>query len=378
MVGDAYWMHRALELARRGQGRTSPNPLVGAVVVREGQEVGCGYHAAAGGPHAEAVALAAAGPLARGATLYVTLEPCDHHGRTPPCTEAILAAGIRRVVVAHEDPDPRVRGRGIARLRAAGVEVAVGVLEEEARRLNAAYLKHRTTGLPLVTVKWAMSLDGRIATRTGSSRWITGPQAREEAHRLRDIHDAVLVGIGTVLRDDPALTCRIPGGRDPLRVVVDSRLRMPDHARMLREGSSPVVVATTHRARPEDVDRLRQAGAEVWVCGEEDGRVDLLDLFRRLAQRGVLSVLVEGGSTLNAAVLEAGLVDRIVAFIAPVLIGGHEAPGPAGGRGVAEIEQALRLAHLTVRSVGPDLCVEAEVSGALPARRGVAQIGKVR
>ncbi len=377
MVGDAYWMHRALELARRGQGRTSPNPLVGAVVVREGQEVGCGYHAAAGGPHAEAVALAMAGPLARGATLYVNLEPCDHHGRTPPCTEAILAAGITRVVVAHEDPDPRVRGRGIARLQAAGVEVVVGVLEQEAERLNAAYLKHRTTGLPLVTVKWAMSLDGRIATRMGSSRWITGPQAREEAHRLRDTHDAVLVGIGTVLRDDPALTCRIPGGRDPLRVVVDSRLRTPPDARMLREGSSPVVVATTHRARPEDVDRLRQAGAEVWVCGEEDGRVSLPDLFRRLAQRGVLSVLVEGGSTLHAAVLEAGLADRIVAFIAPVLIGGHEAPGPVGGKGIAEIAEALRLAHFTVRSVGPDLCVEGEVSGALPVRREVVAASKV-
>ncbi|MDR5708737.1 MAG: bifunctional diaminohydroxyphosphoribosylaminopyrimidine deaminase/5-amino-6-(5-phosphoribosylamino)uracil reductase RibD [Armatimonadota bacterium] len=378
MVDDAYWMRRVLEMARSGQGRTSPNPLVGAVVVRQGQEVGCGYHAAAGAPHAEVVALRAAGPLARGATLYVNLEPCDHHGRTPPCTQAILAAGISRVVVAHEDPDPRVRGRGIARLRAAGLEVEVGVLEEEARRLNAPYLKHRTTGLPLVTVKWAMSLDGRIATRTGSSRWITGPQAREEAHRLRDVHDAVLVGIGTVLRDDPALTCRIPGGRDPLRVVADSHLRTPSDARMLREGSSPVVVAATPRARPEEAERLRRCGAEVWVCAAEDGRVSLRDLLRRLGERGVLSVLVEGGSTLHAAVLEAGLADRIVAFIAPVLMGGREAPGPVGGAGIAEITQALRLRNLTVRPVGTDLCVEAEVSGALPVRGEVAGAGRVR
>jgi len=378
MFDDARWMQRALELACLAQGRTSPNPLVGAVVVREGREVGCGYHAAPGSPHAEAVALAAAGPLARGATLYVNLEPCNHHGRTPPCTEAILAAGIRRVVVAHEDPDPRVRGSGIARLRAGGVEVEVGVLEGEARRLNAAYLKHRTTGLPFVTVKWAMSLDGRIATRTGSSRWITGPQAREEAHRLRDTHDAVLVGIGTVLRDDPALTCRIPGGRDPLRVVADSRLRMPPYARMLREGRSPVVVATTSRADPERAEVLRRAGAEVWVCGEEGGRVLLRDLLERLGDRGVLSVLVEGGSRLHAAVLQAGLADRIVAYIAPVLIGGQEAPGPVGGAGVAEIAQALRLRTLTVRSVGPDLCVEAEVSGALPVHTAVAGSGRGR
>ncbi len=371
-------MRRALELARLGQGRTSPNPLVGAVVVRDGQEVGCGYHAAAGSLHAEAVALAAAGPLARGATLYVSLEPCDHHGRTPPCTDAVLAAGIARVVVAHEDPDPRVRGRGIARLRAAGVEVQVGVLEEEARRLNAAYLKHRTTGLPLVTVKWAMSVDGRIATRTGSSRWITGPQAREEAHRLRDTHDAVLVGIGTVLRDDPALTCRIPGGRDPLRVVVDSRLRTPPDARLLREGSSPVVVATTPQAPRDRVQRLQRAGAEVWVCAEDRGRVSLPDLFGRLAQRGVLSVLVEGGSGVHAAVLEAGLADRLVAFLAPLVVGGRQAPGPVGGDGVADISQALRVGDLTVRPLGQDLCVEAEVRGALPVRPQAAEAGRVR
>ncbi|MCS7173534.1 MAG: bifunctional diaminohydroxyphosphoribosylaminopyrimidine deaminase/5-amino-6-(5-phosphoribosylamino)uracil reductase RibD [Armatimonadetes bacterium] len=378
MLDDAHWMRRALALARSAEGRTSPNPLVGAVVVREGQEVGCGHHAAPGEPHAEVVALRAAGPLARGATLYVNLEPCDHHGRTPPCTEAILATGIARVVVAHEDPDPRVRGKGISRLRAAGLEVEVGVLEEEARRLNAPYLKHRTTGLPLVTVKWAMSLDGRIATRTGSSRWITGPQAREEAHRLRDVHDAVLVGIGTVLYDDPALTCRIPGGRDPLRVVADSRLRMMSDARMLREGSSPVVVATTRSAHPERLNVLRRAGAEVWVCTEEAGRVSLRDLFRRLGERGVLSVLVEGGSTLVAAVLEAGLADRIVAFIAPLLVGGHAAPGPVGGLGVAEIAQALPVQNLTVRTVGSDLCVEGELRGALPVRAEVAGLQRVR
>jgi diaminohydroxyphosphoribosylaminopyrimidine deaminase/5-amino-6-(5-phosphoribosylamino)uracil reductase len=362
---DAFWMRRALELAWLGRGRTSPNPMVGAVVVRDGQVVGCGYHRAAGCPHAEAEALARAGELARGATLYVNLEPCAHHGRTPPCTEAILASGVRRVVVAMEDPDERVRGLGIRRLREAGVEVTAGVLEAEARRLNAAYVKHRTAGLPWVTAKWAMSADGRIATRTGEARWITGPQAREFAHQLRDQHDAVLVGRSTALRDDPALTCRIPGGRDPLRVVVDSTLQLPPEARMLREGSSPVVVATTPRADPARLHRLARAGAEVWVCEPESGRVSLRDLLRRLADRGVLSVLAEGGSALHASLLEAGLVDRVVALVAPVVVGGAAAPGPVGGLGVDRLVRALRLENVTVRRLGVDVCVEADVRGPL-------------
>lgn len=358
-------MRRALQLASRGVGRTSPNPAVGAVVVRDGVEVGWGYHRAAGQPHAEAEALARAGQQARGATLYVNLEPCDHHGRTPPCTEAVLAAGVQRVVVAMEDPDPQVRGRGLRRLQDAGVQVVVGVLEEEARRLNAPYIKHRTTGLPWVTCKWAVSLDGRIATRTGNSRWISGPQARAFAHRLRDGHDAVLVGCGTALRDDPALTCRIAGGRDPLRVVVDGELHLGPEARMLREGTSSVVVATTPAADPARADRLRRAGAEVWVCEPAGGRVSLRDVLRRLADRGVLSVLVEGGSMVHASLLEEGLVDRVVAFVAPVVVGGAQAPGAVSGRGVAELAQALRLEDVSVHRLGPDVCVEGSVRGRL-------------
>lgn len=367
-LADAFWMRRALQLASLGRGRTSPNPMVGAVVVRDGREVGWGYHRAAGEPHAEAEALARAGELARGATLYVNLEPCPHHGRTPPCTEAILRSGVRRVVVGMEDPDPRVRGRGVAQLRAAGVDVTCGVLEGQARRLNAAYVKHRTLGLPWVTVKWAMSTDGRIATRTGESRWITGPQAREFAHRLRNEHDAVLVGRGTAVRDDPALTCRIPGGRDPLRVVVDSTLQLRPEARMLREGTSPVVVATTPRASPARVAQLTRAGAEVWVCEPDAGRVCLRDLLRRLADRGVLSVLAEGGSGLHASLLEAGLADRVVVLVAPVVLGGEAAPGPVGGRGVDELGRALRLENVTVRRLGSDVCVEGDVRGRLRAR----------
>ncbi len=358
-------MRRALGLASRALGRTSPNPAVGAVVVREGAEVGWGYHRAAGEPHAEVEALARAGPLAAGATLYVNLEPCNHHGRTPPCTDAILAAGVRRVVVAVEDPDARVRGKGVRRLEEAGVDVEVGVLEGEARRLNAAYIKHRTTGLPWVTAKWAMSLDGRLATRTGASRWITGPEAREYVHRLRDQHDAVMVGVGTAVKDDPALTCRLPGGRDPLRVVVDSRLRLPPQARMLREGGSRVVVATTPAADAARAEQLRGAGAEVWVCEPEGGRVSLRDLLGRLAGRGALSVLAEGGSALHGSLLEAGLVDRVVAFLGPLVVGGDGAPSPVGGAGVAELSRALRLEHVVVRQFGQDVCVEGDVRGSL-------------
>ncbi len=362
---DEFWMRRALELAAAARGRTSPNPMVGALVVREGVEVGSGYHRGPGAAHAEVEALRRAGPLARGATLYVNLEPCDHHGRTPPCTEAIVSAGIRRVVVAMEDPDPRVSGRGVGRLRAAGLEVEVGVLAAQAQRLNCAYVKHRTTGLPWVSAKWAMSLDGRIATRTGASRWITGARARAYGHRLRDRHDACLVGIGTVLRDDPALTCRIPGGRDPLRVVVDSQLRLPPNATILREGASPVVVATTPGADSERAERLRAAGADVWVCEAEHGRVSLRGLLQRLADHGVMSVLAEGGSAVHASLLEAGLVDRVVVFVAPVLIGGKRAPGPVGGVGVEDLCHALRVQTAVVRRLGQDLCVEGEVHGPL-------------
>jgi len=358
-------MRRALQLASMGQGRTSPNPMVGAVVVRDGTEAGWGYHQAAGYPHAEAMALERAGPQAQGATLYVNLEPCNHHSRTPPCTEAILAAGIQRVVVAMGDPDPRVGGRGIRRLREAGVEVTLGVLEEEGRQLNAAYVKHRSTGLPWVTAKWAMSADGRMATRAGQARWITGTSAREFAHRLRDQHDAVLVGCGTALRDDPALTCRIPGGRDPLRVVVDSQLHLPPNARMLRQGSSKVVVATTPHAAPERKDQLQRAGAEVWVCEAQGERVSLQDVLRRLAERGVLSVLAEGGAELHASLFCTGLVDRVVAFVGSVILGGRAAPGPVAGHGVASLADALRLENVVVRTLGSDVCLEAEVRGRL-------------
>lgn len=353
-------MRRALELAERGLGRTSPNPAVGSVVVREGVIVGEGYHRRAGEPHAERIALGNAGEAARGADIYVTLEPCCHHGRTPPCTDAIIAAGIERVIYAMEDPDPRCAGGGEAALRAAGIEVEGGLLREDARNLLAGYIRHRLTGRPLVTVKLAMSLDGRIATRTGDSQWISGEQSRRIVHDMRNRCDAVMVGVATVLADDPALTTRnIPDGRDALRVIVDSRARTPAEAQVVREeGDAGCLIACTKSALPDRVRVLRDAGAEVLMLPERAGHVDLAALMDALGERGALSVLIEGGGELVAGALEVGVVDRMMLFYAPVIIGGREAVPGVGGRGAAEVADALRLHDVTTRRVGDDLLVE--------------------
>ncbi len=350
---------RTFELAAGARGRTSPNPLVGAVVVRDGQVIGEGYHRRAGLPHAEVEALAAAGQAARGATLYVNLEPCCHTGKTGPCTEAIITAGIKKVVAAMADPNPLVAGRGFARLKEAGVEVATGVLEEEARRLNEAFIKFITSRKPFVILKTAMTLDGKIATVSGDSKWITGGQAREYVHRLRDSCDAVLVGIGTVLKDNPALTTRLPeGGRDPVRVILDSGARTPLEARVLNQASeAPTWIAVTEAAPAERVEALKQNGTDVIVCGPGP-KVDLNYLLSELAQREIVSVLVEGGGTVNAGFTLQGLVDKIVWFIAPLIVGGREAPGPVGGSGVRSLTKAIRLTDMALKQYGSDLCVE--------------------
>ncbi len=345
-------MARAIDLARRADHRTSPNPMVGAIVLdAEGQPAGEGFHERAGTPHAEIHALRAAGDRARGGTLYVTLEPCSHAGRTGPCVEAVIAAGIRRVVVAMRDPDPQVNGAGVARLRAAGLEVDEGVGEEAARRLNEMYAVHRSLGRPFVLLKWAMTLDGRVATASGSSRWISSAESRAHAHRLRHQCDAVLVGVGTVLADDPELTARFAGARQPLRVVLDSRLRTPPTARVVGAGT---LIATTVTGG----DELRAKGAEVVrLPAGSTGRVDVKPLLELLARRGVLGVLVEGGPRVHAAFFEAALVDKVVAYIAPKLVGGAWAPGPVAGRGVAAMSDALRLGRVSVERAGGDIVV---------------------
>ncbi len=360
---DARWMARALELAARGRGLTSPNPMVGAVVVTGGAMVGEGFHAGAGGAHAEVIALGAAGGRARGATLYVTLEPCNHQGRTPPCAPAVIAAGVTRVVSAVRDPNPRVPGGGAEALRAAGVDVSVGVREDEARDLNRAFFTAMARHRPHVTLKAAMTLDGKIAAHDGASRWITGEAARREAHRLRSESDAVVVGIGTALADDPALDVRLgrPWPREPWRVVVDSQARLPRTARVLTAGTpARALVAVTDAAPAERVAALEATGATVLACKSAGGHVDLVDLAGRLFSLDVIALLVEGGAELNAGFLAADLVDRVAVFVAPKLVGGRGAPTPVGGPGRA-LGDAVALTRASGRVVGDDWLVEADV-----------------
>jgi diaminohydroxyphosphoribosylaminopyrimidine deaminase/5-amino-6-(5-phosphoribosylamino)uracil reductase len=364
------YMVRALELGRRAEGRTRPNPAVGAVIVRDGRVVGEGFHPRAGEPHAEIFALRQAGELARGADLYVTLEPCSHQGRTGPCAEALIAAGIGRVFIGTEDPNPRVAGSGIARLREAGIPVHLGVLETECLRLIAPFAKHVTTGLPYVILKSAVTLDGKTATSTGDSQWISGPASRERVHRLRDRVDGIMVGIGTVLRDNPRLTTRLPeeGGRDATRIVVDTSLRIPEDAAILTVRSeAPTVIATTRLAPEAKVARLRAKGIEVLTVPEGGGRIDLADLMRQLGARGMQSILLEGGSALNASALESGLVDWVMVFVAPMLVGGEDGKGIFAGQGVARLVDAIRLGDVRVSRFGDDILIEGEVRQCLPA-----------
>lgn len=362
-MNDAAWMGRALELAALGRGLTSPNPMVGAVLVRDGIVVGEGWHQRAGGPHAEVEALTRAGTRARGATLYINLEPCVHHGRTPPCAPALIEAGLTRVVAALEDPDPRVAGRGLAALRAAGVAIETGLRADEAARLNRVFVTSVREGRPHVTLKAAASLDGRIADAHGASRWITGEPARAEAHRLRAESDAIVVGITTALRDDPALTVRLPQPwpREPWRIVLDSHARLPTDARVIREATpARAIVAVTDAAPAERVSGLVAAGATVLRVAARHGRVDVQALLGELFAREVRGVLVEGGGEVLASFVDAGLVDRVALFLAPILLGGRSAPALLGGTG-RELKAAARLEALEVRRVGEDLLVEGDV-----------------
>lgn len=356
------WMARAIALARQGLGRTSPNPAVGAVVVKNGRVVGEGWTRPAGGPHAEIVALRQAGRGAKGATLYVTLEPCAHHGRTPPCTQAVIAAEVARVVVGVGDPNPRVRGRGLRALAAAGIAVNTGILAEEAGAVSAWFRHYIVRGRPYVLLKLAASIDGRIATARGESRWISGPAARRWVHELRNQVDAVMVGSGTVLADDPALTCRMRGGRDPLRVVVDGRLRISPRARIVRQRSrAATLIAVTASAPPARARALARAGAEVMVVPGRRGKVSLASLLRELAARGVVSVLIEGGGELAAAALRARLVDRLLVVTAPLVIGGDGRPMLAS-LGLGRLANAPRIVDERMSRLGPDLLREGTVA----------------
>jgi diaminohydroxyphosphoribosylaminopyrimidine deaminase/5-amino-6-(5-phosphoribosylamino)uracil reductase len=356
-------MSRALALAQKARHQTSPNPMVGAVLLRDGKVVGEGYHHRAGGAHAEVAALKKAGWLARGATMYVTLEPCSHHGRTGPCTEALLAAGVSRVVVAMEDPDPRVRGAGIRWLRARDIGVEVGDGAYQAEALNRRWLLSRRAGRPFVALKYASTMDGKIASRDGDSHWVTGPQARRRTHDLRSAYDAIAVGANTVLVDDPELTARSDGdqhrGRQPVRVVVDGRLRVSSSARVFDPqlpGRS--MVATTDAAADRHGKKLRASGVDVRAFAGSGG-VEIVPLLEALAAEGVTSVLVEGGGELGWSFVASGTVDHVYAFVAPQLVGGKTSPTPVGGEGFPDMAHALKLEFVSQSALGDDILIEA-------------------
>jgi len=356
-------MAMALRLAEKARGRTSPNPMVGAVVVKKGRVISRGWHQKAGEPHAEAIALAKAGAATQGATLYVTLEPCSHtNKRTPPCTPLVIQSGVKRVVIAMIDPNPKVSGGGIKALKKAGIEVVTGVLEQEATKLNEAYIKYITKGMPFVTLKIAQTLDGKIATAMGESKWITGKEAREAGHRLRDRNDAILAGINTVLKDNPSLTARIAGGRDPLRVIVDSALRMSLKAKVIAQSSAArTIVATLANAPKDKIKKLQTAGADIVLVKSDKGRVDLRDLMRKLGWMDIMSVLVEGGAEINASALKSGIVDKIVMYLAPTLMTGSDSLCSIGGVSPIKLGHAIRLKDVTSRFVGQDIMVEGYV-----------------
>ena len=360
---DAWHMRRALELAVRGQGFVEPNPLVGCVIVQaEGTVVGEGFHPRFGGPHAEIEALRVAGPRADGATLYCTLEPCCHHGKTPPCTDAILAAGITRVVAAMPDPFPQVSGGGLRALQAAGVEVRVGLLADEARRLNAPYLKLVEQGVPWIIAKWAMTLDGKMATRSGDSQWISCEAARRVTHQLRGRVDAILIGSGTAAADDPLLTARPSGARRATRVVVDSRAVLSLESQLVRTArDTPVLIAVGPDAPDTAKQQLASAGCEVWVCQAADSQERLRLLLKELGHRRMTNVLLEAGGRLLGSFFDAGQIDEVHAFIAPKLIGGLSAASPFAGAGVERMSDALLLDEPNVRTLGDDVYISGRV-----------------
>lgn len=349
-VDDKHFMSLALSLAKSATGQTSPNPMVGAVVVKDGQIAGMGAHLRAGEAHAEVHALNMAGERAKGATMYVTLEPCSHHGRTPPCADAVLRAGVSRVVIAMLDPNPQVAGRGAARLKDAGVEVITGVMEKEAQQLNEVFFHYISTGRPFVTIKTASTLDGKTATSTGDSRWISGVKAREEVHQLRHQSDAILVGINTVLADDPALTARLHSqGKQPVRIILDRSLRIPLSARLVTDKAAPTWIYTTAKAPAEKVASLQAQGVEVILLGEEV--LSIHAVLDSLGQRGITSLLVEGGAEVNGSFLQARAMNKVISYVSCKLIGGRTAPTSFGGDGLELMNDAVLLERMQVEQI---------------------------
>ncbi|HLF86926.1 MAG TPA: bifunctional diaminohydroxyphosphoribosylaminopyrimidine deaminase/5-amino-6-(5-phosphoribosylamino)uracil reductase RibD [Nitrospiria bacterium] len=377
MMTDEDYMSMALSLAKKGKGKTSPNPMVGAIVVRDRKVIGRGFHERPGLPHAEVLAMAAAGSGVRGATLYTNLEPCVHtKKRTPPCTGEIIRRGIKRVVIGMIDPNPMVSGRGIEELKKGGVSVVAGILKEKAERLNEAFSKYITRRRPFVILKIASSLDGKIATPAGESKWITGDISRRYVHRLRSEADAVMVGIGTILKDDPSLTSRVKDGRDPIRIVVDERLCIPTGSKVLSlDSPSKTYIATIYGASKAKIRKIEEMGGLVLTVKKKDGLVDLTSLMDRLGEMEITSLLIEGGAEINASALAEGIVDKAIFFFAPKIIGGQRSLSSIGGDSPENLEELTHVHDIRIKKMGADIMVEGYVTldkrEAAYARKGI-------
>ncbi|MFA5287010.1 MAG: bifunctional diaminohydroxyphosphoribosylaminopyrimidine deaminase/5-amino-6-(5-phosphoribosylamino)uracil reductase RibD [Candidatus Omnitrophota bacterium] len=356
-----YYMNLAMKLALKAKGKTYPNPMVGALVVKGDRIIGRGFHAEAGLPHAEIIALDEAGKNSKGATLYVTLEPCVHFGRTPPCVDRIISSRVKEIIVGMIDPNPINNGKGIAILKQHGIKVSVGVLEDKLKRMNEVFIKYISKRMPLVTVKVAESLDGRIATRTGDSKWITSDKSRGFAHRTRQDFDAIMVGVNTVLRDNPKLDAWFTK-KQPIKIIVDSQLSTPQSANVFTHGASVIIVTLPTKPGQETENRkILVDKAKILEVKEKGGQINLKDMFKKLFQMGIRSVLVEGGGTLNGSLFDEGLVDKVMFFISPRIIGGKEAIGSVMGQGIARVERSVRIKDLRIRRFGEDILVEGYV-----------------
>ncbi|MBT9174445.1 MAG: Riboflavin biosynthesis protein RibD [candidate division WS2 bacterium] len=364
---DYYFMKKTINLAKHGRGRVSPNPLVGALVIKNGEIIGKGYHHKTGEPHAEVLALKEAGPDAKGATLVVNLEPCCHYGKTPPCTKMIIESGIIKVVSGMEDPNPLVSGKGFAELKNAGIEVKTDILKEQCIKLNEVFLKYITSKKPFVTLKGAISLDGKVSTKTGESKWISNKKSRKISQRLRSLHDAILVGVDTVIKDNPLLTCRLDKkSKNPIRIILDSTLRIPLNSQVIKSAgtsTSPTIIVTTEQSTPEKIKTIEKEGVQVLVTkSNPDLRIDLENLLTILGEQKITSLLIEGGPTVNASALHAGIVDKLILFVAPIVIGGITTPSLVGGTGIKKLVDAFKITDLTIKKIDNNFLFEGYVS----------------
>ena len=356
-------MKLAIKISKKGVGKVNPNPLVGAVIVKDNKIIGQGYHEYYGGNHAEVNAFENLSDNPEGATIYVTLEPCSHYGKTPPCVDKIIDNKISKVVIGTLDPNPLVQGKGVKKLKEAGIDVITGILEEECKELNEVFMKYIVTKKPFVVLKTAMTLDGKIATASGESKWITSDKSRKEVHKLRNELSAIMVGVNTVIKDNPKLTCRIEGGKNPVRIIVDSKLRIPTTSEVVVDNLAKTIVATTELADKEKILALEKLGVKVVITKSKNNRVNLQSLMIELGKIGIDGILLEGGATLSFSALEENIVDKIQVYIAPKIIGGEKSKTSIGGQGIKKLSDAIELKDMTVKSISPDLLVGAYLRG---------------